>query len=244
MNNYYLPEQSAVRFPDRGAVFRGEEQVLTFAQLRSRALKLAAGLRECGRPGDRIAIITENCPEYVELFFGTWAANMAVVPINAKLHPKEIVQITEDSGAAIAFCSPKIVGGLQEALSESPAKPCHVVEIGGRDYGALLQQKWKGAVISDPAALAWLFFTSGTTGRSKGAMLTHRNLNACTSAYLADMESVDETFSLLHAAPMSHGSPRHTGECWIRSGRIFGTIGLPPRVRRISGADYGPALAT
>lgn len=206
MNNYYLLEQAAARFPDRGAVFRGEKQLLTFAQLRSRALKLAAGLRKCGEPGDRIAIVTENCPEYVELFFGTWAADMAVVPMNAKLHPKEMVQILEDSSAAIVFCSAKLYAGLAAALRGSPANNCRVVQIGGHDYTALIQQEWRGAIRSDPATLAWLFFTSGTTGRSKGAVLTHRNLNACTSAYLADMESVDETFSLLHAAPMSHGS--------------------------------------
>src|SRR5262245_56008815 len=180
MNNYFLLDQAATRFPIRGAVFRGEEQLLLFAELRSRALKVAAGLRKLGKPGDRVAIATENCPEYVELFFGTWAANMAVVPVNAKLHPKEMVQILEDAGALVVFCSQKIGGGIRAALPGSSAHSCPIIEIGSVDYETLVQQEWKGEIASAPTALAWLFFTSGTTGRSKGAMLTHRNLYACT----------------------------------------------------------------
>jgi acyl-CoA synthetase (AMP-forming)/AMP-acid ligase II len=206
MNSYFLLDQAARRFPDHGAVFRGTGQLLTFAELRSRALRLAAGLRATGRPGDRVALVSENCPEYVELFFGTWAANMAVAPVNAKLHPKEMVQILEDSGASIAFVSAKIVDALADALKGSPAEGCRLVRIGGADYAAMLGDEWQGRIESDPAALAWLFFTSGTTGRSKGAMLSHRNLNACSFAHLADMEALDENCTLLHAAPMSHGS--------------------------------------
>jgi acyl-CoA synthetase (AMP-forming)/AMP-acid ligase II len=206
MNNYFLLDQAARRFPDHGAVFRGSDQLLTFSELRSRALRLAAGLRAVGRPGDRVALVSENCPEYVELFFGTWAANMAVAPVNAKLHPKEMVQILEDSGASVAFVSAKIIDALADAVRGSPAAACRLVIIGGADYAAMLREEWQDPIESDPADLAWLFFTSGTTGRSKGAMLSHRNLNACTFAHLADMEPVDENSSLLHAAPMSHGS--------------------------------------
>ena len=73
MNLFSLLDQAATRFPERGAVFRGTEPVHSFAELRSRALRIAAGLRVSGQPGDRIAIATENVPEYVELFFAIWA---------------------------------------------------------------------------------------------------------------------------------------------------------------------------
>ncbi|MBP2293680.1 AMP-binding protein [Azospirillum rugosum] len=206
MNLFSLLDQAATRFPNNGAVFRGTEQVHSFAELRSRALRLAAALRERGRPGDRIAIVSENAPEYVELFFAVWAAGMAATPINAKLHAKEVVQILEDAGASVVFVSGKLAPGLEHELKGSPAAECLRVVIGSERYTALLKDEMTGPVDPTPEALAWLFFTSGTTGRSKGAMLSHRNLMALTIAHLADVEAVDEASSLLHGAPMSHGS--------------------------------------
>jgi acyl-CoA synthetase (AMP-forming)/AMP-acid ligase II len=206
VNLFSLLDQAATRYPDRGAVFLGTRQVTSFTELRSLSLKLAAALRRAHKVGDRISIMTENVPEYVEFFFGVWAAGMAVVPINAKLHPKEAVQILEDSGAAAVFVSPKLAGGLERALEGSPASACRRIVIGSEDYAALFEAEWQELIDPTPEALAWLFYTSGTTGRSKGAMLSHRNLMAMTIAHLADMDTVDENSSLFHPAPMSHGS--------------------------------------
>lgn len=207
MNIFTLLDQSARRFPDNGAVFLGSRQLLTFSGLRSRALKIAAALRRDFAPGVRIAVFSENRPEYIELFFGIWAAGMVVTPINGKLHPREVVQILEDSGARLLFCSPKQMQAMNEAVAGAGSKVCaRLIEIASEGYLALMGAEMTGPVPSDPAALAWLFFTSGTTGRSKGAMLTHRNLMAMTIAHLADMDSADENTSLLHPAPMSHGS--------------------------------------
>jgi len=206
VNLYSLLDQAADRYPERGAVFIGKRQVSSFAALRSRALKIAAALGRDFAAGDRIAILTENRPEYVELLFGIWAAGMAAVPVNAKLHAREAVQILEDSAAAAAFVSPNLAGGIARALRGSAASDCRLAVIGGEDYGALFHDERAGPVPATPEALAWLFYTSGTTGRSKGAMLSHRNLMAMTIAHLADVETVDENSSLLHAAPMSHGS--------------------------------------
>ena len=207
MNIFSLLDQSARRFPDNGAVYLGPTQLWTFSELRSRALKIAAALRRDFAPGDRIAIFSENCPEYIELFFGIWAAGMVVTPINGKLHPREVVQILEDSGARLLFCSPKQTCDVQEAMADDDTQvPARLIEIASNAYAALMGPEMTAPVPSDPNALAWLFFTSGTTGRSKGAMLTHRNLMALSLAHLADMDSADDHTSLLHPAPMSHGS--------------------------------------
>jgi fatty-acyl-CoA synthase len=111
VNLFALLDQAASRFADRGAVYRGEQQLLTWAELRERALRLAGSLRALG-PGARVAVASENRPEIVELMFGVWAAECVYLPINYKLHPREMRQILEDACAAHVFASPKIATDL------------------------------------------------------------------------------------------------------------------------------------
>lgn len=196
MSLFSILDNTAARFGDRPAVFLGEQQLYTWAQLRDRALRLSASIRAEHAAGSRIAIASENRPEIVELMFATWAAECVVVPINYKLHALEMQQIITDSGAALVFASPKIAAGL--------GANSHV--IGGDEYNLRLAGTAVAPADPDPTALAWLFYTSGTTGKSKGAMLTHRNLMAMAVAHLADIDAPDDNSSLVHAAPMSHGS--------------------------------------
>lgn len=210
MNLFALLDQAAARFGDRGAVFCGERQVHTWSSLRERSLRLAGSLAALG-PGARVAVASENCPQIVELMFGIWAAECVYVPLNYKLHPREMEQILADADVAHVFASPKIGA----ALSSYP-----VETIDGAEY----QQRCATApsVIprdTDPASLAWLFYTSGTTGRSKGAMLSHRNLMAMTVSHLADFDDPDENCSLVHGAPMSHGSGLYVPPYVLRGAR-------------------------
>lgn len=200
MNIFTLLAQAAHRFPDHGAVFHGERQVERYADLHRRALELAAGLRGLGLGGERVAIACENCPQYVEILFGIWAAEAVAVPINAKLHPREMAQIVEDAGARLVIASAKLAPGL----CLPPA--CRVIAIATGAYDALFGERAAAPADTAADALAWLFYTSGTTGRSKGAMLSHRNLMAMTVAHLADVDAIEEGDSQVHAAPMSHGS--------------------------------------
>jgi acyl-CoA synthetase (AMP-forming)/AMP-acid ligase II len=206
MNLFSLLDQAARRFPERGAVFLGTEQLHAYAQLRSRALRLAGALGQRRHPGDRIAIASENRPEYIELLFAIWAAGLVAVPINAKLHPKEMLQIVDDAGAALVFVSPKLAAGFAIEAGNETRGPLETIILGEAAYAALLSADAIEPVAAAPDMLAWLFYTSGTTGRSKGAMLSHRNLLALTLTHLADTESFDENASQIHAAPMSHGS--------------------------------------
>ena len=203
MNLFSLLDQTAIRYPELGAVFHGTEQVLTWRELRSRALWLAAGIRQRCAAGERVALVSENRPEYVELMFAAWAAEAAIVPINYKLHDKEVSQILEDAEVSLVFVSPTLLAGLPRTAAAYPGR---VVVIGGADYEAMLDNEPLAPPTIDPQALAWLFYTSGTTGRSKGAMLSHRNLLAMEIAHLADIEALDENASQIHVAPMSHGS--------------------------------------
>lgn len=198
MNLFALLDQVAQRFPDHGAVYHGQRRCCTWKELRDRALRLAGSLRPEHPPGARIAIASENRPEIVELLFGIWAAECVAVPINYKLHPREMVQILDDAGASLVFASPTIAAQLESAFTaEAVASP---------SYSRRFDSVAAAVPHTDPTALAWLFYTSGTTGKSKGAMLSHRNLIAMTIAHLADMDAPDQNCSLVHAAPMSHGS--------------------------------------
>ena len=112
VNLFTLLDQTATRHGDRGAVYLGERRLHTWAQLRDRALRLAADLRAHTAAGARIAVASENRPELVELMFAIWAAERVFVPINYKLHPREMAQLLDDSGAARVFASPKLAPDL------------------------------------------------------------------------------------------------------------------------------------
>lgn len=200
LNLFALLDQAAARHGDRGAVYRGERQLQTWSELRERVLRLAASIRQLGAAA-RVAIASENRPEIVELMFAIWASECVVVPINYKLHPREMEQILDDAGVSQVFASPKI-GASLAAVTAVPIETVDSQAYSSRLNGA----PFDPPRITDPSTLAWLFYTSGTTGRSKGAMLSHRNLMAMTVAHLADFDSPDENCSLIHGAPMSHGS--------------------------------------
>jgi len=206
VNLFTVLDQAAARFPDRGALYHGERRLCTWLELRERALRIATAIRAQETPGARIAIASENRPEIVELMFAIWAAECVLVPINYKLHPREMVQILDDAGVSQVFASQKVASGLANLTGV----PIETLDAEGfsrwRAAAPSVPSFSTGPGATDPSTLAWLFYTSGTTGRSKGAMLSHRSLTAMTVAHLADIDNPDEECSLIHGAPMSHGS--------------------------------------
>jgi fatty-acyl-CoA synthase len=200
VNLFTMLDQAAARFPARGALYHGERSLCTWLELRDRALRIATTIRAQHGTAARIAVASENRPEIVELMFAIWAAECVLVPINFKLHPREMAQIIDDAGASQVFASRKIAAGLAGITGV----PLETVDAEG--YSRRRAAPPAVPPSTDPSALAWLFYTSGTTGRSKGAMLTHRSLTAMTVAHLADIDNPDEECSLIHGAPMSHGS--------------------------------------
>ena len=208
MNLAHLLARSARVFPDRPAVALGERIVADHRALARRCSALAAATR--GRlglvPGDRVALFMKNSPEYVELLWAAWWAGLAAVPINAKLHPKEAEYILDDSGARVCFVTPDLAEAIAPPVEALPALERVIVTSSGEYRGLAAEDASPGIAPALPDDLAWLFYTSGTTGRPKGVMITHRNLLAATLCYLADVDEIGPDDSTIHAAPMSHGS--------------------------------------
>ncbi|WP_212758095.1 AMP-binding protein [Usitatibacter palustris] len=187
------------------AVYRGAAPWASYRRLAGRVGGLAAALRgPMGlAAGDRVAIVMRNLPQYLEAMYAAWWAGLAAVPVNSKLHAREVAYILEHSGARAVFASDDWREGLSAATVP-------VIEAGSREYDRLAASAPMAASPAAADALAWLFYTSGTTGRPKGAMLSHANLAAMTQAYFASVDEVLVQGRLLHAAPLSHGSGLYT----------------------------------
>ena len=194
----------ARRLPDRPAV-SDDRSSRTYRELTERVARLAGGLRAQGlAPGDRVLLSLENCGEFFELLFGCWAAGLCAVPANARLHPREVEFIAEDSGARLLVATPVLAEALAP-LAGAVASLDRVVATRSADYDGLFGEPL-GADPGQPADSAWLFYTSGTTGRPKGAVLTHRNLVFMSQCYYADIDQLDERDTHVLAAPVSHGA--------------------------------------
>jgi acyl-CoA synthetase (AMP-forming)/AMP-acid ligase II len=194
MNLVHLLLRSARWLPERPALAVGQRTVLTYRDLAFRVEKLSAGIKSKFKlsPGDRVALAMKNCPEYYEILFACWHAGLTPVPMNARLHPREFAYILENSGAKICFVTPDLESAVPGGISSGKLNDFHA------EPGAPAE-----VAPHDPA---WLFYTSGTTGVPKGAVLTHRNLLVQTQAYFADIDKLAPGDSILHAAPLSHGS--------------------------------------
>lgn len=196
-------DASARRTPGAPALYYGTELHADYQGFAARARRIGQGLvRNHGiSEGDRVAIFLKNCPEMLELIFGIWWIGAVAVPINAKLHAKEVAFILTDSGAGLVVSDNGDVG------DRAGARECPEIALGGADWQRLTQT---GEDLGVPLArdredLAWLFYTSGTTGRPKGVMLSHFNLMAMSMCYATDVDQVSPEQTVLYPAPMSHG---------------------------------------
>jgi len=206
MNQATVLAQVARSFGDRPAISVGEKVVQDYRGFAARVARIAAGLRSLGMaPGDRVALVMKNGPEYLEVMYGAWHAGLAAVPVNAKLHPREHAYILEHSGSRICIASPELAEQIAEVRDDAPTLE-RIVVTGGTGYEALLNESPIQVAATAPDDLAWLFYTSGTTGRPKGAMLSHRNLMSAVMNYYGDVDAILPTDCMIHAAPMSHGS--------------------------------------
>ncbi|HKK30645.1 MAG TPA: AMP-binding protein, partial [Alphaproteobacteria bacterium] len=206
MNLAALMARAAKSRPDNPAVYHGTRLIATYADLGERVARLAGWLRGTAglEPGDRVAFAMTNCPEFVEILWACWHAGLVAVPINAKLHVSDFRYILGNSGALMAFTTPDLETDLDSIVGDLPG--CErLLTAGSPEYA---QTFAASPIPMEPRRsddLAWLFYTSGTTGRPKGAMLSHRSLMGCILGYFSDIDEITEDAHWLHAAPMSHG---------------------------------------
>jgi long-chain acyl-CoA synthetase len=202
-----LLTNAARSFAGRPAVTWGSETI-TYGELHRRVVALDGWLRaqHIGR-NTRVAVFMDNRPEFLVAMFGTWRCGAALVPCNARLTADELSFLISDSKAAV------IVTDEANAATARAASGGAVVCVAGPELQSILETE---SIEPDPAPvavgpddLAWLFYTSGTTGRPKGAMLSHDTLMFVTVSWLADLTPLDENDVTLHAAPLSHGAGFH-----------------------------------
>lgn len=208
MNIASLLDRAACIAGDAPALAHGTCVLASYRELRARAAALAQGLCDVHglQPGDRVALFMKNSTEYVEALFACWCAGLVAVPVNCKLHPEEFRYILNDSGARVVFTTPSLETASSAACQGALSHP-ELAVTGSKEWQRLLRAAARSDLYpSKPDDTAWLFYTSGTTGKPKGAMLTHRNLLAMTLSFLVDVDTVARGDALLHAAPMSHGS--------------------------------------
>jgi long-chain acyl-CoA synthetase len=200
-------ERNGRRWPDRPALAVGDEVHADWATCAARAAAIAGGLRNRFglHAGDRVAIVMRNRPEYLEALFAIWHAGLVAVPVNARLHRDEIAFIVEQSGSKVVIADDDHADDASSLVDAVGTLRACVLAPGDewRELIAAPEIELVDRRNPDPA---WLFYTSGTTGRPKGATLSHRNLLMMSLSYFADIDPIEPDDAVLHAAPISHGS--------------------------------------
>ncbi|WP_051218329.1 AMP-binding protein [Nocardioides insulae] len=207
----HVIENTALRHPDHPAIISGET-TLSYSQLAERVRRAAAGLAGIAAAGDRIAVLAHNRHEVIELQYGVPTAGMGCVFVNHRLSPREIRYILADSGATAIAVSAEFEALVSDLLPDLPDLRT-VIALDGpseKSAGAMTYQELLDAGQGTSAApdvapddLAWLVYTSGTTGRPKGAMLSHANLLAAVANSLSGAPS--EPFGrFINPFPLCH----------------------------------------
>lgn len=238
MNVAALIEQAARSCPDAVAVSWVDRPLWTYSELMARAGSLAAGLRRMGlMPGDRVAFAMSNHPAFYEVLLGAWFAGLTPAPQNCRLHPAEIGYAAGDCAARACFSTPD----LTERLRDHLPRDCALIDVDSSAYARLHGHGTLKVEPRAPEDPAWLFYTSGTTGKPKGAVHTNRTLSAMIVSFLADSGTTLDDH-LLHLAPLSHASG-FLGLAYLVRGRnnvILPTGSLEAEVLAKAFTAFGP----
>jgi fatty-acyl-CoA synthase/long-chain acyl-CoA synthetase len=216
---------STFRTPNKLAVFQGDKR-LTFRELNDRANRLGNALRGLGlQRGDRVGIVLANIPEYLEICFGLARAGFVLVPISYRLVGPEIAYHLNDSGALACIYAEDYDGAIEAARGEV-REVRHWLRIGeGRVAGTLAYEDVlaQGStsdtyVAVDETTPFCIYYTSGTTGLPKGAVVSHRSRSLTFFAMASEFGCYSPDDIALGTAPMYHGA----GMAWSLATVYFG----------------------
>jgi long-chain acyl-CoA synthetase len=194
----------------RALVFEGRDY--GSSELRSMQLRLAAALLDMGvRRGDRVAVMTPNCPEVGLTYAATWRIGAITVPILFLLAQAEVEHILRDAEPSVVLTSPEFLGVVEASIAAMPRRPRVLLTgdagaPGAEPIGPLLSGGPEHDAIADmdPDELAGINYTGGTTGHPKGVMLSHGGMTAVSNAAIATGDYEDGSVAL-GALPLAHG---------------------------------------
>jgi acyl-CoA synthetase (AMP-forming)/AMP-acid ligase II len=214
--------------------FDGRET--TYEQFERRSNQVAHALIAEGvTPGQRVAWLGKNCDRYFEALFGAAKAGVVMAPIGWRLAPAEAALILEDCEAGVALIGPDVAAQANAVLDRVARRPVAIAIDGAPVNGAVSYEKWLSAASAErpavaiaPSDVALQLYTSGTTGRPKGVMLTHENIlakqrDAC-NAEMGWYEWSADDVSLV-AMPVGHAA----GSLWGILGLLYGAKGIVDR---------------
>ncbi|MFF9457559.1 acyl-CoA synthetase [Streptomyces flaveolus] len=202
------PARRARKTPDRVAVVH-EDRSWTYRDLHRRVLRLAHGLRALGTGrGDRVAYLGPNHPAFLETLFAAGALGAVFVPLNTRLAAPELAYNLSDSGSTVLVHGPKQALAARAAADE--AGLCHRVALDGPEDGAHGYEELIAGGAAGPLDVAvapedpcMIMYTSGTTGRPKGAVLSHGNIIWNSVNVLVDTDLAGDEVTLV-VAPLFH----------------------------------------
>ncbi|TQL68802.1 fatty-acyl-CoA synthase [Nocardioides albertanoniae] len=198
----------AVMRPDATALrFLGADT--TWRELHERSLRFAGALRQRGvEEGDRVILLTLNRPEFVEAVFAINSLGAIAVPVNARLTPPELVGLVEDSGSKVIITEELLAPLAAAVAALAPILTTRVVmgEADGMEAYESLVETGDPIELGDIAedSVALIMYTSGTTGKPKGAMLTHHNMQMQALTCIRANDVGDESDIAFMTAPFFH----------------------------------------
>lgn len=215
---HWLHQTSRIR-PDQPAIRLGEDLHATYGTFAKQSCAIGQHLAQTHgiTKGDRVALFAKNCAEYLEILYGVLWIGAVIVPINHKLHPQEAAWIITNAKADL------VITDTGRVFSDPETIPLPCPEIGIRSTElTTLSPGLSHDAYTLPLPLsdddpAWLFYTSGTTGRPKGVIITHKNIRMMASCYALDVDTVNPSDTSLYAAPMSHGAGLYNFQ-FVRAG--------------------------